>query len=71
MLSFFRNKTDAVQFAEDLNQNFGQGCASIMSISPEVGVLYAVCCASGATVSLSEDTVDRLAWPYLEQLQII
>jgi hypothetical protein len=58
MISFFETKTDAVGFASDLNQTFGQGSASI-TITPQGK--YAVCYAPIATGELSEGIDENLA----------
>lgn len=58
MIAYFDNEKDAVGFANDINETFGPGSASITIITPE---LYAVSYVSGVIGSSSEDTEKALA----------
>lgn len=53
MLVYFENEKDAVGFAAEVNQTFGQGSASITIISP---VKFAVSYAPSATDTSLDDT---------------
>lgn len=47
MISYFEKEEDAVGFANDLNQTFGPGSASITTIIREKSEVFAVTIATG------------------------
>lgn len=53
MITYFDNEKDAAGFANDINETFGPGSASITTIIQEKSVAYVVTSATG---SYSADT---------------
>lgn len=66
MIAYFGDMTDAVSFADDLNQTFGPGSASITTISQE---RYAVSYVPRATVSLLDDIEQERAAKFFSKTQ--